>query len=172
MQLLVVRHALAEERDEFAKSGRDDSERPLTDAGRDKMRRAVEGLRQVVARIDLLATSPYVRAAETAELVARGYELGPDRIKTVESLAPDVPPERFQSWVQRQAQLRVLAIVGHEPHLGVLVTWLMTGLRESRVELKKGGACLLEFDGQPGPGAGVMRWLMTSRQLRDLGARA
>jgi phosphohistidine phosphatase len=168
MQLLVIRHAIAEERDAFAGSGRDDSERPLTDEGREKMRRVAAALRRLVPKIDLLASSPYTRAVQTAEVVAEAYGRGADEITLVESLTPDAPLERFQSWVQRQSKVRAIAIVGHEPQLGMLVTWLTSGLRESRVELKKGGACLLEFEGQPGPGVGLLRWLMTARQLRDL----
>ena len=168
MQLLVIRHAIAEDAETFAGTGRDDSERPLTEEGRDKMRRGVEGLRRLVTKIELLAASPYVRAMQTAELVAEGYGWDADRITRVESLVPDAPLERFQSWVQRQSKARTIAIVGHEPHLSILVTWMMSGLRESRLELKKGGACLLEFDGQPGPGVGVMQWLMTAGQLRDV----
>jgi phosphohistidine phosphatase len=166
MQLLVIRHAIAEDRDTFASSGRDDSERPLTAAGRDKMRRAVAGLRRVVPTIDLLASSPYVRAIQTAEVVAAEY--GIDEIKKVDALVPDAPLQRFLTWFQRKATADVIAIVGHEPHLGQLVTWLISGLRESRVEMKKGGACLLEFEGQPGAGLGVMKWLMGPGQLRDL----
>jgi phosphohistidine phosphatase len=169
MQLLVIRHAIAEDRETFAEGGRDDSERPLTDEGRDKMRRVVDGLRRLVPSVDLVASSPYVRALQTAELVASGYEYQTEQIKTIGSLAPDAPLEPFQSWVQRQSRSRVVAIVGHEPQLSTLVTWLMSGLRESRVELKKGGACLLQFEGQPGPGVGMMRWLMSGGQLRDLG---
>jgi phosphohistidine phosphatase len=168
VQLLVIRHAIAEEREDFARSGRDDSERPLTDEGREKMRRNAEALRRLVPSLDLLASSPYVRARQTAELVAEAYERATDRIAVVESLTPEAPLERFQSWVQRQSKARVIAVVGHEPQLGMLVTWLMSGLRESRVELKKGGACLLEFQGQPGPGVGTMRWLLTAGQLRGL----
>ncbi len=168
MQLLVIRHAIAEDRDEFAASGRDDRERPLTDEGREKMRRGAEALRRLVPKLDLLASSPYTRACETAELVAAAYDRRPNEIKLVESLTPESPLERFQSWVQRQSKAGVIAIVGHEPQLGLLVTWLMSGLRESRVELRKGGACLLDFDGQPGPGVGVMRWLLTAGQLRQL----
>lgn len=167
MQLLVIRHAIAEDRDAFASSGRDDSERPLTAAGRDKMRRAVAGLRRLVPTIDLLASSPYVRAMQTAELVAEGYGIGD--IKQVDALVPDAPLQRFLTWVQRKATVDVVATVGHEPHLGELVTWLMSGLPESRVEMKKGGACLLEFHGQPGAGVGVLKWLMTPSQLRGLG---
>jgi phosphohistidine phosphatase len=167
MQLLVIRHAVAEERDEFAASGRDDSERPLTAEGRDKMRRGIAGLRRFVSRIDLLASSPYTRARQTAELVAEEY--GIDEIKTVDALVPDGALAEVQSWLQRKSNAEVVAIVGHEPQLGELVTWLMSGLREGRVEMKKGGAALLEFEGQPGPGVGVLRWLMTPGMLRDLG---
>ncbi|HEV3484765.1 MAG TPA: histidine phosphatase family protein [Vicinamibacterales bacterium] len=167
MQLLVIRHAIAEDRDAFAGSGRDDSERPLTGEGREKMGRAVSGLRRLVPAIDILASSPYARAMETAQIVAAGYGLVDKDIVAVDALTPDAPLQRFVSWIQRRSKTRVATIVGHEPHLGVLVTWLMTGLPESRVELKKGGACLLEFNGQPGPGIGVMRWLMTSGQLRE-----
>src|SRR5918999_3129904 len=128
MKLLVIRHAIAEDRDAFASTGRDDSERPLTSAGRDKMRRVVAGLHREIAEIDLLASSPYTRAMQTAELVAEAY--GIDEIKTVDALVPDTPPERFLTWVQRRSRTKVVAIVGHEPHLGELVTWLMSGTRE------------------------------------------
>lgn len=167
MKLLVIRHAIAEDRDAFASTGRDDSERPLTSVGRNKMRRVVAGLRREVPAIDLLAASPYTRAMQTAELVAVAY--GIDEIKKVDALVPDTPPEQFLIWVQRRSTARTVAIVGHEPHLGELVSWLMSGLSEARVEMKKGGACLIEFEGQPGAGIGVLRWLMTPGQLRDLG---
>jgi phosphohistidine phosphatase len=166
MQLLVIRHAIAEDRDAFASSGRDDSERPLTTAGRDKMRRAAAGLRRTVPQVDLLAASPYVRAMQTAELVADAY--GIEAIKKVDALVPDAPLQQFLAWLERKASGDVVAIVGHQPHLGELVTWLVSGLPESRVEMKKGGAGLLEFHGQPGAGIGVLKWLMTPGQLRDL----
>jgi phosphohistidine phosphatase len=169
MQLLVIRHAIAEDRDAFASSGRGDSDRPLTSEGRDKMRRATAGLRRAVPTIDLLAASPYARAVQTAEVVAEAY--GIDDIAEADVLIPDTPLDRFLVWLgRRAATASVVAVVGHEPHLGELVTWLMSGLSESRVEMKKGGACLLEFDGQPGAGLAVLQWLMTPGQLRDLGS--
>lgn len=167
MQLLVIRHAIAQEREEFEPTGRDDSERPLTSEGRDKMRRGLAGLRRMVPRIDLLASSPFVRARETAQLVGEAY--GIDDIKTVEALVPDGELPDVQSWLQRRSSAKVVSLVGHEPQLGLLVTWLMSGLREGRVEMKKGGAALLQFEGQPGPGVGVLQWLLTAGQLRDLG---
>jgi len=167
MQLLVIRHAIAEDREAFAASGRDDSERPLTDEGRTKMRRVAERLRRLAPSLDLLASSPYARAMETARIVASEYGLRDEDIKVVDGLVPDAPLQQFVSWIERRKRVKVAAIVGHEPHLGQLVTWLMSGLPESRVELKKGGACLLEFDGQPGPGVGVMKWLVRPGLLRE-----
>jgi phosphohistidine phosphatase len=61
-------------------------------------------------------------------------------------------------------------IVGHEPHLGMLVTWLLTGVEESHVDLKKGAACLLEVEGAPGPGSARLCWSIAPSQLRDLAA--
>jgi phosphohistidine phosphatase len=171
MNLLVIRHAIAEDKEAFAKTGRNDDLRPLTDAGRSKMRRGAQGLRAVVGRAALLASSPLVRARETAEIVAP--TLGIARVEIVEALRPDRSYDEMVKWLRTRDvpndDDRIVAVVGHEPHLSGLVTWLMTGSDESRLELKKGGACLLRFDGEPSKGGGTMRWLLTPAQLRDLG---
>src|SRR5882724_2462532 len=67
VRLLVVRHAIAEDPAVFAATGRSDAERPLTEKGRRRMRRVARGLKKLVPAIDGLATSPLVRAVETAE---------------------------------------------------------------------------------------------------------
>ncbi len=73
MQLLLIRHAIAEEREDFTKTGKDDRLRPLTDGGRKKMKQAARGLKGLVPRIDLLATSPLTRAAQTGAIVDSVY---------------------------------------------------------------------------------------------------
>ena len=67
MRLLLIRHAIAEEREDFARTGKDDGLRPLTDDGRKKMKQAARGLRGLVPDIDLLATSPLTRVVAFAE---------------------------------------------------------------------------------------------------------
>ena len=166
MQLLVIRHAIAMDQDEFAESGESDDRRPLTKAGMKQMRRGAKGLRQVVDRIDVLVTSPYTRAVETAEIVAEEFGIGPAEVSP--SLAPDVYFDEFERRTELHADAVVLAIVGHEPHLSGLVSWLMTGGGESRIALKKGGACLLDFDSNIRRGTGTLLWLLTPRQLRGL----
>ena len=169
MNLLVIRHAIAEDREQFARSGRSDDLRPLTEDGRAKMRRVAAGLRAEVAAPVLVATSPLVRARATAEIVATS--LGIVRVETVEALRPDAPYDQLLDWLAARAaddRWKTVAVVGHEPHLGGLVTWLLTGVADSRVEFKKGGACLLAFDGEPGAGDATLSWLLTPSQLRRL----
>jgi phosphohistidine phosphatase len=164
MQLLVIRHAIAEDREEFAASGRDDAERPLTAEGARKMRRTARGLHEIVPMIDVLAASPLVRANETADIVRREYEI--DCIETADVLKPDVALEDVVSWMAKYTA-GVVAIVGHEPQLGRLVTYLVSGVDNGGVELKKGGASMIEFDGKPVQGGGRLRWSIPPGLLRD-----
>ena len=172
MNLLVIRHAIAEDKEAFAATGRSDDQRPLTEAGRSKMRRAAEGLRATCPRVAVIASSPLVRARETADIVASGFRVA--HVQITEALRPDRPFEELISWVRRRLSPNdeheniTIAIVGHEPHLSGLVTWLMSGGSESRMELKKGGACLLRFDREPARGEAILRWALTPSQLRRL----
>jgi phosphohistidine phosphatase len=167
MDLLVVRHAIAEDREVFAKSGKDDTERPTTPAGRQKFKRGARGLRQLVASIDLLATSPLVRAVETGDMLQKAY--GIDRATRLRELVPDADPSSLVRWLRRQKRQGLVAVVGHEPHLSGLVEYLLTGRRTGFLDLKKGGACLLALDDGPTPGHPELRWLLTAAQLRKLG---
>jgi phosphohistidine phosphatase len=165
VELLVVRHAIAEDQEAFAESGRDDALRPLTAAGMRKMRRVARGLHELVPAIDVLASSPLTRAQETAEIVRRVYEL--DQVEVALPLQPATPLDEVVAWLARFAQGTV-AIVGHEPQLGRLVTYLISGREASGVELKKGAASLIEFDGSPQAGNGHLVWSIPPRVLRDL----
>ncbi len=167
MQLLIIRHGIAEDKADFAKTGKSDDLRPLTAEGRAAMAQVAKGLRESVPEISELATSPLVRARETAEIVARAYamQIG----ATTEVLVPDARVEQFVEWIADRAKRDIVAIVGHEPHLSGLATWLMCGAKESHIELKKGGACLLSFRGTPRAASGTLEWSMYPRQLRALG---
>jgi phosphohistidine phosphatase len=167
MDVLVVRHAIAEDRDIFAQSGKPDTQRPLTDKGRERMRQGARGLQKLVPDIDLLATSPLVRAAETAEIVSAAY--GDIGLTTVSALRPEGSSEDVLTWLQEQDSDATLGLVGHEPNLSMLVSWLTTRDDESFVEFKKGVACPLSFYDDVYAGGAVIRWLLTPAQLRALG---
>lgn len=168
MDLVVIRHAVAGDRDSFAKTGKRDELRPITEEGTRKMVRAAQGIRRIVEQIDYLATSPLVRARQTAQIVAE--EFGIEVNEKSDLLSPEAKVAQFASWLDEHKSRDVVAIVGHEPHLSTLVTWLVSGVDESRIELGKGGACLLTLDGRPRKGGARLRWLLTPRQLREIGS--
>src|SRR5438552_11068033 len=135
MNLLIIRHAIAEDKERFAATGRHDDQRPLTEAGRDKMRRAAEGLRTVIPRVAVLASSPLVRARETAEIVAPAVWLA--RVVIVDALRPDRDVDELLDGLleriapnEKSDDERTVAVVGDEPHLVVVVTWFLLGETE------------------------------------------
>lgn len=167
MKLLLVRHADAGDRDEFAKSGEPDHLRPLSQKGREQMRSAVAGLKKLVPSADHIVTSPYTRAVQTAAIVRDAYgKIAQEESSTLE---PEIAPADFEAWLKEHADHEVVIVVGHEPHLGLLATWLMTGSDVSHVEMKKGGACLLVFDKRAKKGSGTLRWLMGPKELSAVG---
>jgi len=117
--------------------------------------------------IDVIASSPYTRAADTASIVADMLGVR-DEIVMLDTLTPEQPSEVLLPWLVTQPADATIAIVGHEPHLGRLVTWLLTGSSESHVVFKKGGACLLDLGVRPSAGGALLHWLLTPAQLRQL----
>jgi len=167
MQLLVIRHATAENPATVADTGEADAARPLSKEGKRTMKRVTAGLSELVDELDVIAASPLVRAQQTAQIVAKAYNDLP--VATVDALLPENEPSALVPWLQQHAADNVVAIVGHEPHLGILVTWLMTGQKTSRVALKKGSACLLEFSDTVEGGSATLHWLLTPSELRRIG---
>jgi phosphohistidine phosphatase len=163
MDLLIVRHAIAMEREEWR--DRPDTERPLTAAGRERMERNVRGLRRIHPELDRIATSPLVRARQTAGILADGYR-GPPVLE-VAPLAPGGRPEEVAEWVGGRTGERI-ALVGHEPDLGRLVSWFLYGDSLPPLEMKKGGACLLRFTLAIGARRASLRWFLPPRVLRRL----
>lgn len=166
MKLLVIRHAIAMDAEEFADSGEPDDRRPITNYGAKRMRKNAKGLKTLVDGIDCFATSPFTRAIETAEIVSDVFSI--DQAELCAALVPGIALEEFEEWAREKGECDVMAIVGHEPHLSTLVTWFMTGAQDSKIQLKKGGACLLEFESAPRRNSATLLWLATPRQLRDL----
>lgn len=167
MKLLIVRHGVAEDPAAFHDAGGADRDRPLTKVGRRKFRRGVAGLRTLVPKLDWIATSPLVRAVQTGEILAEAYE----KVKTtqISALVPNKNPRSVLQWLQKHPADACIAVVGHEPQLGLLASWLLTGLQHSFMPLKKGGACLLEFDDGPKPGRATLSWSLRPSHFRKLG---
>jgi phosphohistidine phosphatase len=164
MELLILRHAIAFPRD--AKRWPDDRERPLTAEGVKKARRAAAGLRRVAEPPALVLTSPLVRARDTASIFRQAARW-PEAVES-DALAPGKSPEEALEAVRRAAAgTRSVAVIGHQPGLGKLLSLCLRGeARPEAFELKKSAVVCLSFDGPPRAGQGTLTALLPPRTLR------
>jgi phosphohistidine phosphatase len=164
MDLYIVRHAIAVER---GTPGYDDGQRPLTDDGRKKMKKIVKGLRQLDVELDLILTSPYVRARDTAEILAAGFKLK-DKIAFTDNLIPPGDFDRLIDEILEKYNVGSLALVGHEPMLSSFIGFLMTGNPSTALTLKKGGVALLRADDLRQERRAALRWLVAPMLMLEL----
>ena len=166
MDLLIIRHAAAQDREAFAHEGRPDTERPLTQRGIDRMQMAARGLTTMALPIERLVTSPAVRAVQTAEIVAPAIEQR--RIEQEGAFAPEAPIGTAVEWLRKQPRVDGMAVVGHEPNLGQLAECLLAGRPAGNMPMKKGGMILIRFDNAVGYGNGKLIWALPPAVLRRL----
>ena len=150
MELTLIRHAIAED-------GPDDDDRRLTAKGRRRFEQSVETLAELGVRFEKVLHSPKRRAVQTAELLTPLCD-GELESTPLLAKAPSV-----ELWELLEGER--LAVVGHEPHLSALLSWLVTGEPSGEhFELKKGAVAQLE--GEPGPGGMKLLTLLSPKVLR------
>lgn len=167
MDLYLLRHAIAVERG--APGYEEDRVRPLNPEGRRKLRRVIRGMKSLRLAFDVLLTSPYPRARETAEMVAAALR-AKRRLQDCAALAPGGDPRRVVRELAAHARpkARVL-LVGHEPDLSRLAARLIGGPAGLGLKWKKAGLGKLLVRGRPRLGAcAELEWLLTPRQLMQL----
>jgi phosphohistidine phosphatase len=169
MNLYIIRHAIAVEAGtpEFE----DDSLRPLTDKGKKKMQKIARGLKELDAEIDLVITSPYVRAVGTSEILRKEFDLKKEEVVETEYLSPVGYGDQLIHWIsEKYADVQNIALVGHEPSLSNLVSILLTGDPNLSLTLKKGGVCRLSVDTLQYGRCATLEWLFYPSQLAEFGA--
>jgi phosphohistidine phosphatase len=152
--LYIVRHAWAED----AVDGQTDAARPLTKKGCKRFAKFVERLQAAGMQIDCVATSPLVRARQTAEIMATVLTNSPP-VAIIEALAPPANWQHLVEWTIEQDAKRV-AWVGHMPCVGRLVA-LTIGDGSSAVRMQKGAVASICLDDGPGH-PGELEWLATA----------
>lgn len=166
MDLLLLRHAIAVD---FGTSEvSEDSERYLTKEGEKKMRRIAGAMRALGLHIDLILTSPFLRARQTAHIVAEEFGLEKS-LESTSFLEPGQSLEKLVSLVQRRTKhAGSIVLVGHEPALSMLISVLIGGNTTVSIALKKGGLCRLQADAFHYGRCATLQWLLTPRQLLQL----
>lgn len=162
IELYLIRHGLAGEHGSYA----NDDDRPLTEEGAGKTQLMAERLRELDLHVDLMLTSPLVRARQTAEILSRaGFS------KHLEESSDLAPKGKFNDWLLwfdqwRQSPGSRLALVGHEPALSTWAEQLVWGSVKHHLVLKKAGVVglLLPQTGSP-VGSSELFWLTPPRFL-------
>jgi phosphohistidine phosphatase len=164
VNLFLLRHGLAAERG--APGFTNDAGRPLTPKGRRQLRKISAALKQMDLQLDLIFSSPFLRAKQTAEIVAAGLKLK-KRLKFSNALAPGGNAAILFRQLERMKPLpENLLLVGHEPDLSRLISLLVTGRTDAGFALKKGGLCKLEVEKLHAGKCATLAWLLTPKQMK------
>jgi phosphohistidine phosphatase len=165
MRCLLFRHGIAVSPENW--KGKE-SERPLTQEGHDRTRKAAEGLRRLDLQPTHILCSPFTRAQETAG-IAREVLPGKSDIRLCPELVFDQSPLLLFPILQGYAKDATVLCVGHEPHLGQTAALMVCGKACPGLSMKKAGACLITFEREAKPGWGILEWWLPPAQLRMLG---
>ena len=157
MEIYLLRHGIAED---HASSGRD-SDRRLTEEGRQKLRKVLERAHAAGVNPAVILSSPYKRAVETAEIAA--HELGYEgKILRVEGLTPDSSPTRIWNEIREHRDEASVLLAGHEPVFSATVAFMLGSGREM-VEFKKGGLVRIDVEGFGAEARGILQWMITPK---------
>jgi phosphohistidine phosphatase len=144
VELFLVRHGIAEEPEVAEALGRGDPERRLTEEGKEKTARIAKAFAKKIDKVSVLLHSPYHRAQETAQIF--GLEFPEAEQIEVAHLRPHDSCEDAVKMLQDYIQFPSVMVVGHEPHLGGLLSLLLLGDRRLPVGFKKAGIAGLQWN--------------------------
>jgi phosphohistidine phosphatase len=168
MDLYLLRHGIALNSEDVPPG----TDRPLTDAGAKRMRKAARGLRRIGIGFETILTSPLARAHQTATIVAEALSREA-HLSVLEALKPDGSVDDLLSSLKDYADCASLLLVGHEPLLGDALSCILSGKKTANIEvaLKKGGLVRIAVDALPPRNPGTLELLLAPKILRRLGAR-
>jgi len=164
VDIFILRHGKAES----PGRGTGDTGRRLTQKGKDDILAIARWMASQDYLFEVIATSPLVRAQETAAIV--GDTLGqPARVAIWSSLEPGGDPDTVCQEVGRFPEDSRVLLVGHEPLLSALIGRIITGGDGAAIVMTKGGlARIRNFSFAERP-SGELHWLVTARQVAGWG---
>lgn len=160
MHLYIVRHAWAYEHGD--PRWPDDSQRPLEADGANRFAQVIKLLAARGLAPQSIATSPYLRCRQTAEIIAAHTPHSP-QIAELASLTPGSDLEETIAW-SREQDVDALCWVGHAPDVGWLTAALI-GDGEGVVRFAKGSVAAIRIHGPLEPGCGELQWHVTAKLL-------
>jgi len=164
ISVYLLRHAAAAPHGSFPR----DEDRPLTPEGGEKMREAATGLLETQPFFDVIATSPLIRARQTADIVRDVFHLEPAP-HVLTALAPGGDIEKILAFLREQPADSDVLLVGHQPGLGRFLSVLIWPGAPVDIPFKKGGIARVDLAFPPPPAKSFtseLRWLLAPKHLR------
>jgi len=155
MELYLIRHADAVTLGEGGII--EDAARPLTPKGEAQARFLGDGLARWGIRLEVLLTSPLVRARQTADGIAQHLTRPAPEVRLCEDLAPGGKRRRLARGLKDIGK-KAIGVVGHQPDLGEFAAWLI-GSKKAQIDFAKAGVANIVCDEEPGKGEGRLVWL-------------
>jgi phosphohistidine phosphatase len=165
MQLYIVRHGIAIDRED--PKCPPDPERYLTEEGVEKTKRVANGVAALGVTADLMLTSPYVRAAQTAEIFASALDYSKQKVRRTDLLLPGAEPSLLFRELAKDKQAATVFLFGHAPQLDDIIATAL-GSKRHVTALKKAGVALIELK-RLSPPIGSLVWLTIPKLLRKSG---
>ncbi len=167
MELYILRHGIAADLDTHGLAN--DADRPLTPEGERKVGQIARAMEKLELSFDVILSSPYLRARQTAEIVAEHLEAS-RKLELSDTLTPGGSTKRLVELLHRfRPSPESVLLIGHEPYLSGLISLLVSGKETFGVVLKKGGLCKLSIDSLKHGRCAALQWLLTPKQMLLIG---
>ena len=158
MRIYLLRHGVAEEG-----FGKRDSERALTEDGKQKLRDLLKTAADAGVLPSLVLSSPYRRAIETARIAVEVLGYRGNLLETT-TLIPDSSPQLAWSEIRLHSSEESVLLVGHEPLFSSLSAFLL-GFPNLSIDFKKGALLCVELHTVRPQPAGVLKWYLTPKLI-------
>jgi phosphohistidine phosphatase len=163
MNLYVLRHGIAADPTSFGLTA--DADRRLTLEGERKVRQVAQAMQALELSFDLILSSPYLRARQTAEIIAEAFKAS-KKLEFNEALAPGGSSKKLIELLnRRQPAPESVLLSGHEPDLSELISLLLSGNEGLSITMKKGGLCKLTIQTLKHGRCASLEWLLTPKQM-------
>lgn len=162
MYIYFLRHANAgEPKPNPAK----DEKRPLDERGIEQSHDVGRALAAMNATLDVIISSPLLRALQTAEIVATEMHHG-QKVVTDAGLRPGATFEEFEQLLTRHSRTEAIMVVGHNPNLSQFLNKLLPGGNgASPIEMRKASIAKIEKEGR---NSAILKWYMTPKVVRAI----
>ena len=162
MKIYLIRHGNATDMEDA--DFEEDAKRQLSVKGHDKMLMIASALKNLGIKPDMIVSSPYVRAVQTAQILKKVLDCRKD-LAIQDALVPLGEVNGIIGEIKEKYNVDELILVGHEPCLSALIGMLTSGTPDLLIALKYGGVCCISVDDLRVKQIAVLEWLLTPKIL-------